>query len=95
MQVWDSTTHQPLRTLDGHTGTVYALAVMNLPGKQRLFSASYDKSIKVWAMDTFQQIQTLLRHQNSVDTLVVQRNRLFSGAADSSVKVSSAPSHPR
>lgn len=32
--------------------------------------------------------QTLLRHQGSVTALAVSRGRLFSGAVDSTVKVS-------
>ena len=31
----------------GHTGAVYALAVLRTPGRERLFSASYDKTIRV------------------------------------------------
>eukprot|EP00047_Mylnosiga_fluctuans_P004167 m.233044 g.233044 ORF g.233044 m.233044 type:complete len:697 (+) comp12450_c0_seq1:87-2177(+) len=88
IHVWDLATYTETHTLDGHVGTVYALAVMTQAnGKGRLFSASYDRTIKVWSLDQMQCVQTLTRHQNSVDTLVVQRGRLFSGAADSSVKV--------
>lgn len=88
IHVWDINTYSELHTLDGHMGTVYALAVMSQSkGLGRLFSASYDRTIKVWSLDSFQCVQTLNRHQNSVDTIVVQRGRLFSGAADSTVKV--------
>ena len=31
----------------GHTGAVYAVAVLRTPGRERLFSASYDKTIRV------------------------------------------------
>lgn len=31
----------------GHTGTIYDLAVLQTPGQPRLFSASYDKTIRV------------------------------------------------
>lgn len=31
----------------GHTGIVYALAILKAPGQTRLFSGSYDKSIRV------------------------------------------------
>lgn len=34
--------------------------------------------------------QTLLRHQGSVTALAVSRGRLFSGAVDSTVKVSAS-----
>lgn len=31
----------------GHVGTVYALTVLSAPGQTRLFSASYDRSLRV------------------------------------------------
>ena len=31
----------------GHVGSVYALAVLTTPGRIRLFSGSYDKTIRV------------------------------------------------
>lgn len=31
----------------GHVGIVYSLTVLKAPGKMRLFSASYDKTIRV------------------------------------------------
>lgn len=45
-------------------------------------------SPQVWSMDNMICTQTLLRHQGSVTALAVSRGRLFSGAVDSTVKVS-------
>lgn len=88
IHIWDINTYQEVETLSGHAGTVYALAVMQQQsGKDILFSASYDRTIRVWSLDTFTCIQTLLRHENSVDALTVRRGWLFSGAADSQIKV--------
>ena len=36
-----------LFALTGHVGTVYGLAVLSAPGQTRLFSASYDRSLRV------------------------------------------------
>lgn len=105
-----------MRTLTGHVGTVYALAVISTPDQTKVFSASYDRSLRVhagpaatggaeggclglggsshplcpqvWSMDNMICTQTLLRHQGSVTALAVSRGRLFSGAVDSTVKVS-------
>ena len=33
--------------LPGHVGIVYGLAVLSAPGQTRLFSASYDRSLRV------------------------------------------------
>ena len=87
IHIWDIKTYQEVRTLSGHAGTVYALAVMQQGSIDILFSASYDRTIRVWSLDTFTCIQTLLRHENSVDCLAVRRGWLFSGAADSQIKV--------
>jgi E3 ubiquitin-protein ligase TRAF7 len=46
-QVWDVSNWEPLGTLDGHRGTVYDLTVLETPGQTKLFSASYDKTIRV------------------------------------------------
>lgn len=35
----------------GHVGIVYSLTVLKAPGKMRLFSASYDKTIRVRKAD--------------------------------------------
>ena len=43
-------THTHIHTIitsTGHVGAVYSLAVLNAPGQTRLFSASYDKTIRV------------------------------------------------
>lgn len=114
-QVWDIESKEQVRTLTGHVGTVYALAVISTPDQTKVFSASYDRSLRVraglvalggsgwvarpgrssclmcpqvWSMDNMICTQTLLRHQGSVTALAVSRGRLFSGAVDSTVKVS-------
>lgn len=38
-----------MRTLTGHVGTVYALAVISTPDQTKVFSASYDRSLRVRA----------------------------------------------
>ena len=42
----------------GHTGAVYALAVLNTPGRERLFSACYDKTIRVRHLQSHSIIET-------------------------------------
>uniref|UniRef100_A0A4W3HPF4 E3 ubiquitin-protein ligase TRAF7 n=1 Tax=Callorhinchus milii TaxID=7868 RepID=A0A4W3HPF4_CALMI len=88
IHVWDIESKEQVRTLTGHVGTVYALAVISTPDQTKVFSASYDRSLRVWSMDNMICTQTLLRHQGSVTALAVSRGRLFSGAVDSTVKVS-------
>ena len=42
---------------------------------------------QVWNLESFSCVQTLLRHQGSVAALAVSKGRIFSGAVDSTVKV--------
>lgn len=87
IQVWEAGTYDVVTTLQGHSGTVYALAWMHSPAGTVAFSASYDRSIRVWSMDNMICRQTLIRHAGSVACLAVSKGRLFSGAVDSTVKV--------
>ena len=48
-QVWELDTYQHVTMLLGHAGTVYALAVLNTPSGMKVFSASYDRSLRVSA----------------------------------------------
>uniref|UniRef100_UPI00358F5F70 E3 ubiquitin-protein ligase TRAF7-like n=1 Tax=Myxine glutinosa TaxID=7769 RepID=UPI00358F5F70 len=46
IHVWDLETKEQMRTLTGHVGTVYALAVISTPDQTKVFSASYDRSLR-------------------------------------------------
>jgi len=74
-------------TLTGHSGTVYALGVLTSGGLSRLFSGAYDRSIRVWNLDSQMCLQTLLRHQGSVTCLTIAKGKIFSAAMDSHIKV--------
>jgi len=45
--VWELDTYTQVATLVGHLGTVYALAVLNTASGTKIFSASYDRSLRV------------------------------------------------
>ena len=45
--MWDIESKEQVRTLTGHVGTVYALAVISTPDQTKVFSASYDRSLRV------------------------------------------------
>eukprot|EP00049_Salpingoeca_infusionum_P026529 m.26210 g.26210 ORF g.26210 m.26210 type:complete len:673 (+) comp8806_c0_seq2:268-2286(+) len=88
IHVWDIETYDDFTMLQGHEGIVYDVQVMpSVNGRGKLFSASYDKTIRVWDLDTFDCIQVLSRHEHSVDCLVIDGSRIFSGGADAQIKV--------
>ncbi|KAK2142968.1 hypothetical protein LSH36_891g01006 [Paralvinella palmiformis] len=47
IHVWELSTYKQVATLQGHTGTVYALAVLNTQSGTKVFSASYDRSLRL------------------------------------------------
>ena len=76
-----------LRTLNGHTSSVYAVAV-TADGK-RAISGSDDQTLKVWDLTTGKEQFTLNGHTNSVYALAVTADgkRASSGSCDNTLKV--------
>ena len=74
-------------TLRGHTDKVTSLA-LSADGK-RLFSGSYDNTIKVWDPEVGKETLTLRGHTRSVTSLALSADskRLFSGSHDQTIKV--------
>src|SRR5207248_2893166 len=56
--------HSELRTLQGHTGWVTSVAFS--PDGQRLASASWDQTVKVWDATTGQVVRTFKGHTGQV-----------------------------
>jgi WD40 repeat protein len=63
-QVWSTSSLQRVKTLQGHTDAVRALAVSN--GK--LFSGSYDGTVRVWDVSTLQVGRRLLHARRLLQT---------------------------
>ena len=57
--MWDLDSGRELRTLAGHTDSVYGVAVT--PDGQRAVSASEDKTLKVWDLASGRELRTLHR----------------------------------
>ncbi|KXS19187.1 WD40 repeat-like protein [Gonapodya prolifera JEL478] len=73
-----------VRTLREHEGKVYSLVVM----EDRLYSASSDKTIKVWNLRDLTCIATLSGHTDGVNSLIpLGRDRIASAASDKTVRV--------
>jgi F-box/WD-40 domain protein 7 len=72
-----------VRTLKEHISQISQLVVHN----NLLFSASWDRTVKVWDLDTFRLLRPLQGHTHRVHGMAVVRDHLFTGSADHSVKV--------
>lgn len=91
IHVYNRQSFEPVGNLSGHVGTVTAFALWQVPNDHpnrfRLFSASDDKSLRVWSMENMVCTQSLIRHTASVTSLAISRGRIFSGSMDNTVKV--------
>ncbi|KAK2067904.1 hypothetical protein P8C59_001603 [Phyllachora maydis] len=63
--IWDAATLRPLKTFALHRGAVTGLAFRR-GGSNQLFSASRDRSIKVWSAAELAYVETLYGHQDDV-----------------------------
>jgi E3 ubiquitin-protein ligase TRAF7 len=68
-----------------HSSTVWCLA-QDVENK-RLFSGSSDKKIKVWDLNTFNELHTFNEHEGKIYNLNLKQNRLFSCSSDTTIKV--------
>jgi len=70
-------------TLTGHTSSIYAILVT----ERQLISASHDKFIKLWDLNTMRCRHTLKGHNSRVRALAMSGKLLFTGSNDKSIKV--------
>ncbi|WP_438011255.1 TIR domain-containing protein [Sorangium sp. So ce321] len=75
------------RTLHGHAGEVTACAIS--PDGQRIVSASWDKTLKVWDVATGQLLSTLEGHSYSINACAVSSDgqHIVSASSDKTLKV--------
>jgi ribosomal RNA-processing protein 9 len=68
--IWDANTLKPLRIFsgqlrdNGHRDSVISLVFRR--GTNQLFSASKDRTVKIWSLDELAYIETLFGHQDEV-----------------------------
>ena len=81
IEVWASTTGKS--TIDGHSDKITSLAIAG----DKLFSASFDKSIRAWDLATLKETSVMNGHSDWVHAIAVHENRLFSASEDHTVRV--------
>lgn len=87
VKLWDLKTGQCLRTFEGHTSDVCAVAV--LAKGQRAVSASDDKTLRLWDLETGQCLRTFAGHGHGVISVVVlpDSRRIVSASRDKTLKL--------
>jgi hypothetical protein len=91
MRLLHPTLHPPgtplIRTLEGHSGSVESIAVS--PDGRRAVSASSDKTLKVWDLETGRELRTLQGHVSHVRGVAISPDgrRAVSASSDKTLKV--------
>lgn len=83
--LFDVATQNHLCKLSGHVGAVQSLTV-NSTGKF-LFTASSDSKIQLWSLENNLLVQSLSRHEASVNVILVHNDLLISGSEDTEIKI--------
>ena len=90
IQIWDSATGKPVKTLIGHAGTINALRFS--PDNARLASGAADKTIRVWdiaAGAPFAQADTA--NEVSAIAWIMGGKQLASGGGDAVIRLWEVP----
>ena len=75
--------------LTGHHGSIFSLAA----GKNMLVSGSADHTIRLWRLDTFQCVGTLVGHRSIVSSLQYMHPNLYSAGHDGKIRAWNVESH--
>ncbi|KAJ1501315.1 hypothetical protein HMI54_015840 [Coelomomyces lativittatus] len=96
IKVFNETTCQLTSSIQGHSETVWALAVDDV--HPRFYSTGKDARIKAWSTDTCAltttPLWTLEGHKNKIYSLAHANDRLYSGSADATVRIWSVVDEP-
>lgn len=85
--VWDATTLKPLKVFHQHRDSVTALAFRK--GSNQLFSASRDRTVKIFSLNEFAYVETLFGHQDAVVAVSAlgQEKCVTAGARDRTARL--------
>ena len=85
MQLWNVGSGETLQTLEGHSSSICAVAVLD---RRRVISASLDGMLRVWDLESGNTLQTLKGHSHSVLAVAVLDScRVISGSLDGTLRV--------
>src|SRR5262249_33798769 len=87
-KIWDVETGEELKTLEGHTGDVCAVAFSPDREGRWVASAGEDSTVKVWDSHTGTLVRNFRGHIGLVGSVAFSPDgRLVSGSRDKTVKV--------
>jgi len=95
IKIWDFSTFELVKTLEGHTNSVNSVVISS--DNKYIISGSYDHTIKIWDLSTFKLVTTLEKHTGSVNSVTVsssvkntdkfEKQYIISGSNDDTIKI--------
>ncbi|MCL1469327.1 WD40 repeat domain-containing protein [Argonema antarcticum] len=87
IKLWNLETGETIRTLKGHTGPVFSVAISS--NGQTLASASEDKTVRLWHLETGELLSTFTGHAEQVNAVVFSPDGqiLVSASHDKTIKI--------
>ena len=82
IRVWSANTFELIDVLEGHTETVWCLAIAG----NKLFSGSFDDTVQMWNMDDLARVRVLSGHTDSLCGIAVYSGRLYSGSGEKDIR---------
>jgi len=89
VHIWDTRSHTLVHSFKGHRDTVSALAFRQIQSPAtELFSASHDRTVKLWDIDELAYIETLFGHQAEITSIdALQQRRAVTSSVDRTVRL--------
>ena len=87
LRIWDLESGESLRTLEGHTDSVNAVAVTS--DGRRAVSASWDNTLRIWDLESGESLRTLEGHTDWVNAVAVTSDgrRAVSASGDNTLRI--------
>lgn len=73
--------------MHGHCEQITDLVIAKSNLGDKLFSASRDKTLRVWSLEHLYCFQILQRHEGYINSLTSIRNTVFSASTDQQIKM--------
>jgi len=88
--LWDSQNGKLIDTLKGHRDAVSGIVFRQ--GTHELYSASRDRTVKIWNCDTHSYVDTLYGHQEEINSIhCLRRERCITCSGDKTVRLWKIP----
>ena len=72
-----------VKVLEGHTNSVLSVCIKD----NLIISGSFDKTIKIWDIESGKGIKTLEGHKDCVNSVAIKDNLVISGSDDKTIKI--------